>query len=596
MKIGVAFGDHIKTGRNHKSKTDLDSNIRMRSYILVLLIFIFPLIIILKLFDIQIVHGGYYKSISDNNRTRTNILLPQRGVVFDRNGIPLVLNSPDFASVDKKSYTGITQEEAIKIISKNKASLRIGSLRFYPFKDALSHVLGYVGKISPNEISELDDPSSYDNSDVIGKSGIEKEYDKLLRGIYGKELIEADAIGNKIRTLGTQDPVNGKDITLTIDVNLQKAAFDSLPEDKKGVVIASLPNGEILALVSKPSFDPNIFTMKDSYVATESSYTNISALLSDRENQPLLNRAISGEYPPGSTFKLITAVSGLDQGIIDNKYTVEDTGVIRIGEFSFGNWYFIEQGKKDGVVDIIKGIARSNDIFFYKLAERITVDKLSKTASEFGLGKRSGIDLPGEKTGLLPTRKWKSTFIKEPWYLGDTYHYGIGQGYLLTTPLQVNNWTSAIANGGMIIRPHLLKNTTKAIDSTSKKVISKNTIELIRQGMIDSCRPGGVAWPLFEFKVKNSELKIDNRNVLAVKEATSSANTNNERQIVIACKTGTAQHGGDETLPHAWITLFAPAFDPKIIVTVLVEEAGQGSNIAAPVAKKVLEEFFKAKH
>lgn len=592
MKIGVAFSDHIKSARAHKRKENAESSFRMRSYILPFILFTFPLIILLKLFDIQIVHGNYYRNISDHNRTKTNILFPQRGVVLDRFGVPLIINSPDFEINDRAENAGLSREEAIKIISENKANLQIDSLRYYPFREVLAHVLGYVGKISEDELSQLAEPSLYDPSDFIGKSGVEKEYDKILRGIYGKELVEVDAMGNKIRALGTQDPIDGENITLTLDLNLQKAAYESLPNDKKGAVIVTKPNGEILSIVSKPSFDPNIFTLGEKYVSKESSYPNISSILSDNENQPLLDRAISGEYPPGSTFKLITAASGLEQKVIDSKFTVEDTGVIRVGEFSFGNWYFIEQGRKDGVVNVVKGIARSNDIFFYKLAEKISVDKLSETASGFGVGKKSGIDLPGEKTGLLPTKKWKSIFIKESWYLGDTYHYGIGQGYLLTTPLQVNMWTAVLANNGVLPKPHLLISDKQKVAS---KILSDSNIDLIRKGMIDSCRPGGVAWPLFEFRIQNSKLRIDGKNILAVPVASSTAKLKDMREVVIACKTGTAQHGGEDTLPHAWITLFAPAYNPEIVVTVLVEEAGQGSNVAAPVAKKILEEYFKAK-
>ncbi len=591
MNVGAAFGDHIKIGKAHKKHYDPDSSHKMRSYILIFLLLIFPSIILLKLFNIQIVHGGYYKNISDLNRTKTNILHPQRGVIFDRNGVPLVVNTPGFEAINGGSEKKLTREKAIELMVQEPGSLQIKQNRLYPLKEVTAHVLGYTGNISAEELS-VSQYGDYALSETIGKSGIEKQYDKLLRGVSGKELVEVDALGNKIRVLGTSDPLPGTDIKLTIDSRLQKVAFDALPSDKKGAVIVSSPNGEILVLVSKPSYDPNLFTI-DNYISSESAYRNVTEILNDSENQPLMDRAVSGQYPPGSTFKLITAASGLDNKIIDSRYQVEDTGIIKIGEFSFGNWYFLEKGGKDGKVDVVKGIARSNDIFFYKLAEKITVDKLSKTASEFGVGRKLGVDLPGEREGILPTKKWKSDVIKEPWYLGDTYHYGIGQGYLLTTPLQVNMWTAAIANDGVLPKPHLLKNTSDKVQGAS--LISKNNIDLIRRGMIESCKPGGVAWPLFQFKVQNSKLKIDNKNFFEVKAGTESASLKDYREVSIACKTGTAQHGGEETLSHAWITLFAPAYDPEIVVTVLVESAGQGSDIAAPVAKKVLEEYFKAK-
>jgi penicillin-binding protein 2 len=255
----------------------------------------------------------------------------------------------------------------------------------------------------------------------------------------------------------------------------------------------------------------------------------------------------------------------LENKVIDKDFKIEDTGILRIGDFSFSNWYFTQYGRTDADVNVIKAIQRSNDIFFYKLAEMVGVDKLSSFAEKFGLGKKSGIDLAGELSGTVPTKEWKKDTIGENWYLGDTYHYGIGQGFLLTTPLQVNVWTQAIVNGGTIYQPHLLKNSKFKIQNS--KFLSDETVSLIKEGMVEACSAGGVAWPLFDFKTKNGKVSI-------------------------ACKTGTAQHGGEEAMPHAWITLFAPAENPEIIVTVLSEESGEGSNIAAPIAKKILEEWF----
>jgi len=198
--------------------------------------------------------------------------------------------------------------------------------------------------------------------------------------------------------------------------------------------------------------------------------------------------------------------------------------------------------------------------------------------------------LLGEEKGIVPTEDWKKKVIGEQWYLGDTYHYGIGQGFLLVTPLQVNAWTQVIANGGDLYTPHLLKSSKFKVQSS--KLLSEKNLSLIRQGMVESCEPGGVAWPLFKLKIKNEKLKIDGRNFLTALESSTSGDLKDYREISIACKTGTAQHGGEETLPHAWITLFAPAYDPQIVVTVLSESSGEGSNVAAPVAKKILEEWF----
>jgi penicillin-binding protein 2 len=208
------------------------------------------------------------------------------------------------------------------------------------------------------------------------------------------------------------------------------------------------------------------------------------------------------------------------------------------------------------------------------------------------LGEKTGIDLGGEVPGLVPTKKWKKETLDEDWYLGDNYHYGIGQGYLLTTPLQVNIWTQVVANGGTLYQPRLLKNKTVRVNA--KDLLSPETLSLVREGMMDSCRTGGVAFPFFNFKVKNETLKneIDEKDFLTPVVATGSAATNQDVGISVACKTGTAQHGGDDTLPHAWITLFAPAYHPRVVVTVLVESGGEGSSVAGPIAKKVLEAYF----
>lgn len=593
MKIGVAFGDHIKVEKNRKNHSGGEYKQRIRVHIFFLALVLFPLIIILKLLDIQLIHGSYYRLISESNRTKTNTLFPQRGAIFDRKGNLLVINSP---SIEKE----INEFSNNSNFDQNDKEIKTNANRYYPYKETMAHVLGYIGKLTKEELSEPEYSYLHPN-DSVGKSGIEKYYDNLLRGTYGKELVEVDALGNTLRTLGSSDPIPGQNIQLTLDKDIQKASFDAFPKGKKGAVIVSNTKGEILALVSMPSFDPNLFTMGDNYKSVSGDYKSILAVLSDDSNQPFMDRAISGVYPPGSTFKLVTAAAGLEKKIIDKNYIVEDTGVIRIGEFSFGNWYFLEQGKKDGQVDIVKAISRSNDIFFYKLAEKISVDKLSEVAHDFGVGSKLEIDLPNEASGLLPTKEWKSRAIKEPWYLGDTFHYGIGQGFLLTTPMQVNSWTGVIANQGLKVRPHLLKesesiqaNTANVKDRDKKeRIISESAIDLIRRGMIDSCKPGGVAWPLFNFRVENSELRIDGKNFLAVKNATGAAVRADLREVSIACKTGTAQHGGEETLPHAWITLFAPAYNPQIVVTVLIESAGQGSNEAGPVAKKVLETWFK---
>ena len=571
----------------------------MRGFLLPVVLFISTILLLTKLFYLQIIKGSDFRVLSDSNRIRTQVIHAPRGVIFDRNGIPLVLNKPGFRQVNKDKSSLITREQALSLIAKGDKSLEVDTLREYSYKEGLSHVLGYTGQISKEEV-ESEEFNDYRGTDWIGKSGIERQYEHILRGTDGKQLVEVDAMGKKVRPLGVNDPISGQDITLTIDSKLQQAAYDAVKNVKKGAVIVSTPQGEILAMLSKPSFDPNLFTLDKTYrTATDSAHKNIQDILSDSQNQPLLNRAISGTYPPGSTFKIVTAATGLADKIIDENYRIRDSGVIRVGKFSFANWYYTGYGRTEsGALNVVRALSRSNDIFFYKLAEKVGVDKLSEMAEKFGLGEELGIDLGGEAKGLVPTKQWKKNVIGESWYLGDTYHYGIGQGFVLTTPLQVNSWTEVIANGGSLYEPHLFKNQSfgSAQDAKSKiknqKLLNEKTISLIRQGMVESCSPGGVAWPLFNFRVKNSELRIDGKNILEVKQASGSASAKDLREVKVACKTGTAQHGGEKTLPHAWITLFAPAYNPEIVITVLNEESGEGSNEAAPIAKKILEAYF----
>jgi penicillin-binding protein 2 len=604
MKPGVAFSDHIykEKIKRYDNSGLVGKNYPVRSIWLLVFLFAGVFILFGRLFYLQVVKGVYYRYLADGNRIKTVRIHAPRGIISDRNRVALVFNRPGYRQVDKKTRI-LDNNEALELIAKGQENIEIDSLRWYPYKDTLSHVLGFIGQISENELKKSEFVN-YRGGDLIGKMGIEQRYEAGLRGADGKMLVEVDSLGKVIRKLGQTDPTPAQNIFLTIDIGLQKATFNAMQDVKKGAAIVSSLNGEILAMVSKPSFDPNLFiqhhsgagfTMEKSYkVLADSPYSSLEQVLLDEENQPLINRAISGVYPPGSTFKIVVASAGIDSGIIDEHFVVEDTGVLKIKEFSFANWYFTKYGKTDGMVDVVKGIKRSNDIFFYKLAEKIGVDKISEMAEKFGVGKKLGIDLIGEQEGTLPTTSWKKKAIGDSWYLGDTYHYGIGQGFVLVTPLQVNMWTSVIANGGTLYQPRLIKNTTNK--PIRKNFLSQKTISLIRQGMIESCSPGGVAWPLFEFRINPSadgeKLKIDGRNFLEVSVGSTSAQLRDQREVVIACKTGTAEHGGEEIKPHAWISLFAPAYNPEIVVTVLAESSGEGSNVAAPIAKEILQYYF----
>jgi penicillin-binding protein 2 len=599
MKVGYAFGDHIKTEKIKKRSYEITAHFSVRNFLLLFSIIGISAVLLFRIFYVQIVRGDYYQALSDVNRTRTKIIHAPRGVIFDRNNVPLVFNIPGYRQVEGKNIELLSHDQAISRLATGDKSIEVDSLRKYPFKEAMSHVIGYIGQINEDQLKESE-YTNYQLNDLVGREGIEKEYEHILKGTDGKQLLEVNAMGQVVRTLGQTDPVPGKDIYVTIDSKLQQAAYDAMRDVQKGAIVASTPDGQILALLSKPSFDPNLFTLDKTYpIASDSAYKKISDILLDGTGQPLLNRAISGTYPPGSTFKIVAAAAGLESKVIDEKFSVEDTGVITIGTFSFANWYLTEYGKKEpGPVDVKRAIARSNDIFFYRLADMLKVDRLSTTGEKFGIGEKLGIDLEGEASGILPTKAWKEKHIGEQWYTGDTFHYGIGQGYLLTTPLQVNAWSQVIATGGTLYRPHLIKDAKPII--LQSNIITSKTQTLVRDGMIAACATGGTAYPFFDFTVKNSDLVIDNKNFFAVTQATGSAQTKvldpALRRVSVACKTGTAQQGGENDKPHAWITLFAPAENPQIVLTVLNESSGEGADKAAPAARKVLEEFFSKKN
>lgn len=585
MKLGASFSDSIHTEKRSRIRSSFDSSsFSMRAYIFPLLLAIVGLVLFGRLFFLQVLAGQYYRNLSDNNRIRTQIIHAPRGVIFDRNGKPLVYNVPGYReTVDGKTVL-LSKDDALKKIAAGDKHLEVDSLRNYPLFDSAAHVIGYIGQISKEEL-KLPDFLAYQSGELIGKMGVEEEYESSLKGLDGKVLYEVDAVGKPIRILGQTDPIPGQNITLTLDSDLQKAAYNTMKDVVKGSAIVSTPTGDILALVSKPSFDPNLFTMGKHYEPPgDSTYKSIEQVLLDGTGQPLLDRAIAGTYPPGSTFKIVTAAAGLETHAIDASYTVDDTGILKIGNFSFANWYYTEYGKTEGEVNVVTALKRSNDIFFYKVGNLLGVDSLSSEARKFGLGAITGIPLPGEAKGLVPTKEWKKKVIGEQWYLGDDYHYGIGQGYLLTTPIQVNVWTQIIANGGTLYKPNILKNQNPQV--RSQGLVTDKNRQLILQGMIEACSPGGVAFPFFNFSVKNPKLQIDGKNILAVDGKAD------ERQVVVACKTGTAQTGSETTNSHAWITLFAPAYKPQVVVTVLVENGGEGSTVAGPIAKDILTSWF----
>ncbi|MBI2329924.1 penicillin-binding protein 2 [Candidatus Daviesbacteria bacterium] len=520
-------------------------------------------IIFLRLFHLQIVEGKTNRELADGNRIQIKVIHAPRGVIYDRNGQILAANSPAFRLTDTKlskpKTRFVTREQAMEWEVKDDPrvlNLEVDNVRNYPKGEVFAHVVGYTGEISDIELA---DPKfkNYRLGDQIGKSGIEAQYEKILHGVDGGEIIEVDASGKKLRTLRQKTPIPGQNIYLSIDASLQEKLYQEFKEaiSKSGsccgaAVVSDPSGGKILALVSYPSFDPNLFTKNEDFAISE---------IFSQTTSPILNRAIAGTYPPGSTFKIISSMAALASGKINADTTFEDTGVMYLGSYQFSNWYFNQFGKVEGLVNLKKAIMRSNDIYFYKVSQIIGERALVDWSKKLYLGARLGIDIPGEETGLVPTNEWKQETYGQPWYPGDTLHMSIGQGFVLTTPLQILGVTSYIATGGTLYQPQLLLSDKPKV--LVSNLLPKDQIDLIREGMKLVPKSGGSAWPFFTFPFPT------------------------------AGKTGTAEFG-DKNKTHAWYTSFAPVDDPQIAMTILIEGGGQGSSVSAPVAKEIYRWYF----
>lgn len=533
-----------------------------------------------RLFHLQIVHGKDNLELADSNRIQVKIIHAPRGVIYDRNGKILAQNEPGFRLSDpnnpsqKPVYSEqsgransayISREEYLKMEAANDPRLKdleIDSQRSYLFGIQESHVLGYLGEITEEEL-KTEKYANYKLGDKIGRGGVEEAYEKNLKGIDGGEIIEVDAAGKPKRTLRKKDAIPGQNLILTIDADLQKVAYQQLAQALQksksccGAAIVTDPNtGEILSLVSIPSYDPK----------------NLSDALT-APNSPLLNRAIAGEYPPGSTFKIASGLAGLESGKITAQTKFEDTGVINLGPYSFSNWYFSQYGRKEeGLVDLPTALKRSNDIFFYQLGQAVGEKGMGETARKLGFGKKVGIDIPGEQPGLVPDPEWKQKVVGDVWYPGDDLHMAIGQGFLLTTPLQISNLISFVASDGKQFPPHLGLEITDSQKNPIRKfkydpvnqAVNPDFMKLIKSGLEQVPKSGGTAWPFFVFPIST------------------------------AGKTGTAEFGDPKNKTHAWYTAYVPSDNPKITATVLMEAGGEGSTNASPVVKEIFRYYFSS--
>ena len=489
--------------------------------------------ILARVVFLQVVLGEQQVMVAEGNRLERVLVMADRGVIKDREDRILARN------IDKGGEV----------------------VREYPYGEVVAHVIGYVGEVGEEEVSQ-----GLVLGSKIGKMGVERSEDERLRGEIGEELLEVDATGKRVDLIGKREAVAGQSVKLNIDAELSKeiGRILAVREEEKGeykgaVVVSRAGTGELLALVSWPSFDNNLF----SGLPGEGKYKKVEEVLGDGERQPMFDRAVGGNYPPGSIYKLVTAVAGVEEGKVDRETTVLDEGEIKIDSYRYGNWYFDQYGKTEGEIGLQRALARSNDIFFYKVGEWVGVEKLGEWSRKLGLGRRTGIGLEAEGSGRVPYPLWKEKLTGERWFLGNTYHMAIGQGDLTVTPLQGNLMTAAVVSG-KLCKPGLVVGEEGRCEDLSLSEVGR---EMIVEGMVGACSEGGTAASFFDFPVR------------------------------VACKTGTAQQGGEEDDPHAWITAVVPAENSEgnrdddyangVVITVLLEASGEGSAEAGPVATQI---------
>jgi len=575
---------------------------------------------------LQVLQYEHYQSLAENNRIALVPAVPSRGAILDRNGTVLAHNYSSHTLEITPSKTGglddtlrrlgeiiqidpsdikrfrrllaesknfetlpirahLTEEEVARFAVNRfrfpGVEIRARQFRQYPFGASFSHVIGYIGRINQKDIDRIEErglSANYKGTDHIGKMGVEASYEAWLHGRTGIEKVEIESSGRPVRMLSRTPPMAGHEITLHLDAKLQQVAENTFGEFRGALVALDPRNGGVLALVSKPGFDPNLFV--DGIDPANWSQLN------DSPDHPLINRALRGAYPPGSTIKPFMALAGLELGIRRPTDTISDPGYYSLPGSShrFRDW------KKDGhgVVDLKRSVVISCDTYYYQLAQLMGIRKMHDFLAKFGFGRKSGVDLDGELAGVLPSPEWKQKRFKQPWWPGETVIAGIGQGYNLTTPMQLAVATMAIANNGMVYKPQLIRawrdpatgKTGYAAPEVIEHIdLTPEYLQLVREAMIDVTRPGGTA-----------------------------AGAGAGAPYLFAGKTGTAQVVGikqneryderrvaERHRDHALFIAFAPADAPKIVVAVMVENGGHGGSTAAPIARKVIDYWLLGK-
>lgn len=567
-----------------------------------------------RLFYLQIIEGGYYQAKAEGNRLRMVTMTAARGIMYDRNGQILVGSRPAYTVSIMPSGKDVAPEEVTKLagylnkpaaeiqkkISDNKdgyepiriatdvpmdvvtnieehshelpgISIDVEPLRYYPYNTMASQLFGYVGEVSEEELAEIkqENPNTLVGAGtILGRSGLESMYDDVLRGVDGGKQLEVDATGRPVEEVERKNTIPGSDIHLTIDVNLQKAAEEAvrnqidqlraqgIPAQGAAVVALDPNTGAVLAMVSSPEFNPNWFSQG----ITTAQWNQ----LNNDKNHPFDNKVISGEYPPGSPFKIVTGVAALDLKKVTPEEQIFDSG---------RHWLIDKrnaEGEALGWLDFNTALAKSDNVYFYEMGNRVGIENIDKYAKYFGLGEKTGIKLYGEAAGNLASPEYKRKVFDQDWYLGETFDAAIGQSFTLVTPIQMAVLLSQVANGGIRYQPYVVsrvdnKDGTPAEIFGPKKLgvlpVPKNVMDLVRNGLRDVTAEGGTAGDIFK-----------------------------GFPISVAGKTGTAEnaHGQD----HGWFVAYAPYDKPRIVVVALVEQGSFGAGSAGPIVRDILAAFF----
>lgn len=577
-------------------------------------------VLLLRFVYLQVVQHEYYLTLAENNRISVLPVIPNRGLILDRNGVVIAHNysaytleiTPkevgaieplidalaeiiDIQPKDRKRFRKLLEERhdldslpiRTRLTDEEVARFAVNRYRFpgvqinarlfrhYPNGELASHVLGYIGRISDRDKEALEKKgiaANYSGSDYIGKVGLEEKYEKELHGVTGFEQVETDAGGRAVRTLRRILPVSGNNLHLALDVRLQEVA-ERVFGNRRGALVAIEPStGGVLALVSKPGFDPNQFV--------EGIDPQNWEVLNTASDKPLNNRALQGVYPPGSTFKPFMALAGLELGKRSPQYTIYDPGYFILGGAAhrFRDW---KQGGH-GMVDLHRSIVISCDTYYYGLAQDLGIDSIHQFIGQFGFGKRTGIDISGESGGLLPSQEWKQKRFGQKWFGGDTISVGIGQGYNLATPMQLAFATAILANSGVVYRPHLVRQIEDSQSGDRRTIeaepfttftIKNDNLTRVRDAMIDVNKSGGTAAAAFAGAPYAVAGKTGTAQVVAMKQ--------NEKYD----ESKVAEQHRD----HALYIAYAPADAPRIALAILVENGGHGGSAAAPIARAVFD-------